>query len=184
MSTENPTITPAHLLPFGCVVHVFAKIEFIMQAMIGAMAGTNLSSVLFMTGGLGFRARRDCLLNIAKLKRPDIVPELEKILERIQTANTLRNNVAHSIWKPGRRPGSIKPIGAITQGGKARVVGVSDNEREWTPEELWNDAHQIELLHTELDEFSERSGLAAIIDRMTDETNAPTSPENGTPPSK
>ena len=183
MSDESHTITRDHFIPFGCIVHVFAKIEFLLQAATGALVGTDLSSALFMTGDLGFRAKRDCLLSITKLKRPDIVSELEEILKRVQTANKLRNSVAHSIWKPGRRPNSIKPIGIVTRGGQARFVGVSDNEKDWTLEELWNNAHEIELLHAELDNFVERVGLAAIIRRMTEDTNESAS-ANGIPPSK
>ena len=94
---DSPTVTRDHYTAFGGIIHVFAKIEFSLQAMIGAMAGIDLSTALFMTAELGFRAKRDCALNIARVHKPKIVADLDDLLGRIQKENALRNSIAHSI---------------------------------------------------------------------------------------
>lgn len=177
MTTGNTTaVTRDHLTAFGGIVYVFAKIEFALQAMIGALAGTSLQVAVFMTGELGYRAKHNCLSNLASIARPGIVEELDVLLERVQRYSALRNHVAHSLWKPGLRPTSIKPIGVNPRSGKARILGVMDDEKEWTLEEIWNEGHQLEVLHKELFDFFERTGLKASIDRLLQD-EAPPTPE-------
>jgi hypothetical protein len=50
--------------------------------------------------------------------------------------NGLRNAIAHSAWKEGARPNSVKPLGLSVRGGEVTLRGVEKGERACTDQEL------------------------------------------------
>jgi hypothetical protein len=56
---------------------------------------------------------------------------------------------------------------------KSKSAGGDGHEKEWTLEELWNEGHKMELLHKELFEFFERTGLRASIEHLMQEDEPP-----------
>ena len=64
------------------------------------------------------------------------------MLDRVGDKSVLRNNVAHTSWRKGRRPGSIKPL-VVKAKGKLFLLGAHHNEKDWTAEELNAEADEI-----------------------------------------
>lgn len=167
--TEPLKMTERHFTAFGGITHIFAKIELLLQATTATLAGVDLTTAILFTTDLGYRGKRDCVLSFTNIKRPDLLASLKPILNRIDSKSKIRNHIAHSIWCPGHRAESIKPIG-IARGGTSKLYGVSDDEKDWTLQELWQESVDIELLHGELLTFLDKSGLLTIIERKIDET--------------
>jgi hypothetical protein len=65
-----------------------------------------------------------------------------KLVDRVNDKSVLRNNVAHTSWRRGRRPGSIKPL-VIKAKGKLLLLGAHHDEKDWTAEELNSEADEI-----------------------------------------
>lgn len=174
-------VTLDHLTEFGGIIHIFAKLEFLVQATTAGLVGVDLLTVLAFTSDLNYRAKKDCVLNLARIKRPDVVLELETLLDAIDKKAKLRNFVGHSIWCAGKRPGAIKPIGLQVRGGTPKLIGVNHNEKEWTAQDLRKEAAELEMLHSQFRSFLDKTGLAAIIDQKIDEASLPRSADTGRP---
>ncbi len=65
----------------------------------------------------------------------------------------LRNSIAHSLWKEGTRPRSIKPFGLSVRGGTLTAIGYDQDERDYTDEELVDIANELTSLHTQFQEY-------------------------------
>ena len=123
-----------------------------------ALLRAPLSNVSLLMTGLGYSGKRDAVLSLLR-----DVPLPEEHIERIRwflgelhKHNQLRNHIAHSIWRTGSRPDSIKPVGANARGGLARFLGESADEKDWLSDELVviadelgdNYDHFVEFLHS------------------------------------
>jgi hypothetical protein len=140
-------VEPDHMTAFGCIVQHFARHEYLMQSVMCMLLKipNSLSNVALVTSGLGYTGKRDALLSL--LRDVDIdASQRERIrwfMGELHKHNQLRNHVAHSMWKAGERPGSIKPLGANPRGGKAKFVGHDPNEPDYLLDELTEIADEL-----------------------------------------
>jgi hypothetical protein len=65
----------------------------------------------------------------------------------VRKHNNLRNAIAHNVWSRGKRPNSIKPISLGVRGGTTSIKGVSEEEPDYTPEELGTIVDDLFKLH-------------------------------------
>jgi hypothetical protein len=164
------------LAAFGAVVQCFARVELLMQAMMAALTGADLDAVMLMTSSLSYSARRDALLSLvdgvdmAEARRDG----LKARLGRIQRDGKLRNWIAHSTWKPGTRPGSIKPFQVQSRGGKMTALGFDEAERDWTTAELIEIADDLGRAYNELAEYLHSEGFMDAMLEKIDESNSAT----------
>jgi hypothetical protein len=142
---ETYVVEPAHMAAFGSIVQHFARHEYLMQGIMCAMLKVPLSNVAMMTSGLGYAGKRDALRSL--LRDVEIAGNLRErivwFMGELHKHNQLRNHVAHSMWKEGTRPGSIKPIGADPRGGDAKYLGLDPSEKDYLLVELIEIADEL-----------------------------------------
>ncbi|NGX93922.1 MAG: hypothetical protein G4V63_01310, partial [Candidatus Afipia apatlaquensis] len=74
-------------------------------------------------------------------------------LDEADGYNTLRNNICHAVWTEGKRPLSIKPLTLNLRGGKGKMVGTDDSDKDYTEIELALIADRLRKIHNELHKF-------------------------------
>jgi hypothetical protein len=134
-----------HFRAFGAIMHTFARHESLMVGVISVLMNADIPFVSMITAELPYRGKVDTLKAMMKVK---LLPaaQIEKIngyLGELKKWNALRNAIAHSTWKEGDRPGSVKPFGLSVRGGDATFTGLEEEERDYTAEELINIANQL-----------------------------------------
>jgi len=187
--TERPQYTPdlEHMAVFGTIVQSFARHEFLMQGIMAALLNVPLSNAALITAGLGYSGKRDALLSLLRdVSLPDDqVERIRWFLGELHKHNQLRNHIAHSLWKPGTRHGTIKPVGAIARGGLARFLGSDPNEEDWSLRDLATIADELSTNYNRFLDYAEKASL--IPPRMaakTEQRSSPTSSSEGTPSAK
>src|ERR1700733_11208984 len=140
MASDTTPLTNKHYLAFGAIIHSFAKAESLLRNSLAALTNTESYIVAVLTRELSYRAKRDTLYSWMEVTnfRDEDKTEIKGFLDAIDRYSYLRNHIAHSIWMPENRAGSIKPISIKVQGGKGKLFGLPDNpdERDYKEEEL------------------------------------------------
>jgi hypothetical protein len=186
MELEPYPVSPNYYTAFGSIVQQFARHEYLMQGIISAVIGVNVADVSMLTVELSYRARREALLSVIRAK-PLPRPQLERIesfLAELHRHSGLRNAIAHNIWKEGRRPGSIRPLGLSVRGGKVSFKGIADNEPDYTVSQLFKIANDLTTLHDKFSAYLSGENLLLFIAPKTADKSEETSSSPGKPSAK
>jgi hypothetical protein len=186
--TERPQYdpTPDHMAAFGSIVQHFARHEYLMQTLARSLVhAPELSNIALLTSGLGYSGKRDAILSLLRdVQLPPRQKERIKwFLGELHKHNQLRNHVAHSIWKAGTRPHSIKPIGADARGGLARFIGLDPKEKDWLLDELLHIANELGKNHDRFVDYLASVSLMPppAMAENTEQSNSLTSSSEGRP---
>jgi hypothetical protein len=103
--------------------------------------------------------------------------KIEEFDAAIHAYNSLRNAIAHSSWKKGKRTDSVKPLDLSVRGGRVKFKGLSEDEREYPPDELHEIANRLTLNN---DFLSYLASIGLIIE-ATDKADASSRSTSGPP---
>lgn len=144
-------LTIPHLATFGAIVHTFARVELLIQAIMGRVVrltgGDNVTvdMVILLTKPMTYAQKRDALLScIDVFKLTDRTKtEITDLLNRAHKYHALRNHIAHSLWREGTRPTSVKPAFLDLRQGKGLIGGYEEDDRDYTLQELKDAADDL-----------------------------------------
>lgn len=161
MIAEIGSVTPAHAVQFGFIIHLFAKIETQLETVVAGMLGSDLGTAVILIGDMNYRQKRQTVLHIHNTLGFDGkgYPEFLDILEAVHKHAKLRNWIAHSIWVKGKRVDSIKPMQLILRSEKPVPLGHHHNEKDYTPKDLEDATRSLAALDTRLVKFIHDSGI-------------------------
>jgi hypothetical protein len=127
MSDDIPGLTEQHLLLFGTIVQWFARYEVLMQEIMAAVSGADITSIKLLTVSIGFTAKRDALFRLLRHRAVphDQVDQIQSYFQVIDTFVTLRNDIVHSAWVRGAPQNSIWPLW-LTHGPLSAVTPLRD----------------------------------------------------------
>jgi hypothetical protein len=134
---------------FGSIIHSFAHLEWIIQLTMAAVSDLDFGKVILLTRELTYAGKRDTLFSYMEYKQTpeeQIRKDIKELLNNADKHNPLRNHIAHSIWRQGSRPNSIRPVTIRVRGGRGKIVG-SDDEPDYTDAELFAVADTLHQLH-------------------------------------
>ncbi len=77
----------------------------------------------------------------------------------------LRNNIAHGMWCDGARPKSIKPMTILIKGGSGKQIGIQDDERDYTIEELGHASDKLSWIINSYLNFLRSAGYTSSIEQ-------------------
>lgn len=153
--TKLSSVRDEHFRAFGAIIHMFARFEVLMIAIMNKITGADIPYLFMMMAELPYHRKRDTLL--ALIKSGTIPSEqIERVtwfLGELHKWNKLRNFIAHLAWKEGKRPHSIKPFGLSGRGGKVTAIGYDPDDRDYTDEELVDIANELESLYSRFQEY-------------------------------
>jgi hypothetical protein len=139
-----------------------------------------------LTVELSYRSRRETLLSLIRAKPlpKRQIERIESYLAALHTQNGLRNAIAHQEWKKGARSATVRPFGLSIRGGKVSVKGMSENEQEYTEDDLIVIANELAANYDKFLAFLEKERLLRYIPRKTEAKSSETSPSLGSPSAK
>jgi hypothetical protein len=132
--TTATATTDQHLMLFGTVTQSFAQHESLMQEIMAAVSGADVTSIRLLTRGLNFNQRRDALFNLLRHRAVPIdqIDQIRNYLQILQTYNALRHDIAHATWIDGKPKNSIRPLW-LTHGPVAAIRPVHDTDNDTKP---------------------------------------------------
>jgi hypothetical protein len=167
-------LTVEHFARFGVIIHSFARLEYLIQAAMAAASGLDDSKLVILTKGLSYSQKRDTFysyLEIYPLVDKAHVAKLKDFFDRAHTYNPLRNNIAHALWRPGVRPGTIRAGYVDVRYGKGKVVGYNEDDKDYTVDELGDVANALHAIVNDLIRYLRDSGIDAAIASKIEDTN-------------
>jgi hypothetical protein len=166
MPTEEPTISPVgneHFRAFGGIVHAFARHEFLMVGIVSALTKIHIAHAAMLMAELPYRGKRDTVLALIKIHLDeDKAGRVQGYLGELHKWSKLRNAIAHSTWKEGKRSNSIKPFSMSVRGGEMKPAGLDSDEQDYTDVELVEIARQLLDLHTRFRKYLDAAGIVEI----------------------
>jgi hypothetical protein len=120
-------LTDQHLIHFGTIIQCFVRHEVLMQEIMAAVSGADVTSIKLLTSGLSFTEKREALLNLLRHRAVPLnqFEHIRNYLQMPRTYTTLRNDIAHSTWAEGAPQNSVSPIW-LTHGPMKAVKPVHD----------------------------------------------------------
>jgi hypothetical protein len=168
-SLEPAFISDAHYKAFGRIIQAFVKVEIWYALLLERILKIESASASLMFAAYSY----DSLKNLLKaVITESSIPEADraegiKYVDKVNDKATLRNNVAHNAWKPGRKDGNIKPMVLKTK-GSVFILGTEHNEKEWTAAELDAEADEILMRAVKVVEFFGLRGIKIGDDKKAD----------------
>jgi hypothetical protein len=104
-------LTERHLTLFGTIAQGFLRHELLMQEIMATVIGSDTASVMILTRGLSFDAKRDALFSLLLDWRVpvDQTNMIRGYFLLPDALRTLRDDIEHAAWSPGPIPNSIIP---------------------------------------------------------------------------
>jgi len=131
---SQAAVTDQHLMLFGTITQCFAQHEVLMQEIMAAVSGADVTSIRLLTGGLSVTQRRDALFNLLRHRAVPFnqVDQIRNYLQILQTYNALRHDIAHATWTEGKPKNSIRPLW-LSHGPIAAIKPVHDTDGDTKP---------------------------------------------------
>jgi hypothetical protein len=178
-------LTHDHLSAFGSIVHSFARIELLIQATMGRLvrldggkSSTTVDMVILLTKPMTYAQKRDSLLSfleVFKVKEP-VRTEITGLLDAAHKHNPLRNHIAHSLWRNGVRPTSVKPAFLDLRQGKGHIGGYEEDDRDYTLDELGVIANELMDARSAIIQYLKRFDQVHSWQETPDEPDKQTGP--------
>ena|SRR5579862_3044320 len=145
MTKRQSPINDKHFLAFGAIVQHFAMFERLVEICIAHILGAHHGAVAATISGLGYTAKCEALTSLISMSK---LPEgyaatITKAINDFNAHNALRNGIAHHVWREGARAHSVRFLSITSRGGKAKVRGLRDGERDFTTDELIDIADEL-----------------------------------------
>ena len=166
----NPS--QGHLLEFGRVVHNFATVETGIKIALSGILQIDLAAALIVLEPCSAGNLKNIAKSLAKDRlKPKLAEQLCCIVGDWSATSGLRNDIAHSRWTDGDRPGSIKPRGLSIQEGRVKYIGDDEKEKSYTVSELQAEAEKLRAINERVLVFLDKSGLGKIVEAKMAEGN-------------
>lgn len=173
MTKRQSAINERHFLAFGAIIHHFAMFERLVEICIAHILGAHHGAVAATVSGLGYTAKCEALTSLISMSK---LPEgyaatITTALGDFNAHNALRNGIAHHVWREGARPNSVKFLSITSRGGKAKVRGVREDERDFTTDELIDIADALLGIQERFADYLVEVGIIPKADFDADDTS-------------
>jgi hypothetical protein len=162
-SLEPDILSQPAYAAFGTIMHAFARFEFAIAVTLAHVSEIQLDKLLVITQPMSYSAKRDILYSYIEFYKIEagIKQEIKGYLDALDKYVTLRNHIAHSLWAPGVRTNSYRPMTIRTRGGKALVKGMIDDgsEIDYTDSDIIDIANKLNMLHNSYITYADAKGM-------------------------
>ena len=160
-SKKQSVLNEDHFRTFGAIIHLFAKYEALMTGIMACVGKADRTFVSMLASELPYRGKRETTLAMIKSNSlPDEQQErIAWFLGELHKHNQLRNAIAHSLWKRGIRPATVRPLSMSVRGGKLDYRGLADDEIDYTGDELVDIANELISNYDKFAEYLDSVGL-------------------------
>ena len=148
-------LLPEHYQGIGEVVVVWAKLEAHVVRALRSLTRMTFKEALIVYWQMGHRERVAVLRGLVCAKYADKNAPLRKAFDslttRLESAYSVRNTAAHSIWFPGLQPDEISPFDFDAKGLK--VSGRDKNRKSFKSAYFHKEALGIDRLAEDFKHF-------------------------------
>lgn len=148
--TTAAHLTPEHFYAFGYIVSTYAKVETGFSFIIAKIIGVPRHVAVLLCEPYSSQSLRNVVSTVHTTDydmSDDLRERITDLANQFEGFGQLRNAIAHDIWTKGFREGSIKPMRLNIRSGKPKFIGADDGERDWTLDELSDEAEKLQALH-------------------------------------
>jgi hypothetical protein len=147
--TSADYLTQEHFYVFGYIVSNYAKVEQGFKFIVAKIIGVPRHVAVLLCEPYSTLSLRNVVSTIhtAYAVPDDLRERLATHVKEFESFGPLRNAISHNIWREGTRQGSIKPMRLNIRSGSPKYVGADDAERDWTLDELADEAERLNALH-------------------------------------
>jgi hypothetical protein len=151
-------VTAAHARWIGRVAVEWAKVETAIIPALEAMMSTDRGSAMIVFWHMNANERMTRLraLFSAQFTNRKQEAAFNDLWKRLEIARDVRNTIIHSIWRSGKRAGSIASQSIKARGNKIKVGGFDYEEAEFTVQELKAEAFKLRNLNRDFRSFFRR----------------------------
>ena len=169
-------VTEKHALYFGQIISAFARIENHMTIVAAGILNTDLGTAYILLGEMTYRQKRQTIkhLNSTIGVNGIVNQEINDALDRAHKHSKLRNLIAHYVWTNGRKPNAIKPLFLKLRGETLKALGMEDNEKNYSLDDLREAAKETHEAMYDLYQALEDGGLIERIEENMSEINPST----------
>jgi hypothetical protein len=159
-------LNEGHLIAFGGIISTFARFEHALVLALAHVSGLPPHKLILISQGLSYRAKLDTLYSYMEVsdQNPTLKGSIKGFFDEADKYSGLRNSIAHSIWKAGTRPGSIKPMSIKVRWGKGKIYGIDDSELDYTATDLAEIWDKLGVLYNSYVSFALDHGMVEIGD--------------------
>jgi hypothetical protein len=93
----------------------------------------------------------------------DIKDGAKQHIKDFNSFSGLRNAIAHHVWKAGTRVGSVKPLSISSRGGTKKIRGLTENERDYTLEDLLRAGNDLRVIRESFLNFLNSKGVFGVV---------------------
>lgn len=143
-SLEPKFISRDHNAAFGRIVQAFVTAQVVYQHVLEKTFRLDTAVAALMFSAYGYDQTKNLLkATISESGLPESERKLGiSLIDKVNDKAALRNNIAHCSWKPGQKPGTLRPMVMKTR-GSVFILGIEHNEKEWAADELHAEADEI-----------------------------------------
>jgi hypothetical protein len=146
-------LTDEHYRAFGAIIHQFAAFERLVEICIAACLGASIPITAIAISQLSYSAKSDALKSILIIEKNKLFAHRQRLISIVDRFNQyapLRNTIAHQYWLKGARPNSIKPLTVSSRGGRVKIRGLEEDERDYLTDELFEIGDRLNGIRREL----------------------------------
>lgn len=170
MAGNGFIISDRHYMLFGRIVSNYARAEVGFRFVLGAMLHLPMEFMLLLSAPYTSLHLRNATKAVAKIVIHDDQVTLEKLVGLLGTHKSLsliRNDISHNMWRQGDGD-AIRPMGADIREGKLEFVGIADDDRQYSREDLRLAANKSVRLVGDLIKFQDDPAFIACVARNAD----------------
>ena len=155
--SEPELLTDHHFYLFGYIVHQCAVIESGLNFYISDFLCVDTVVAGIITKPYTARQFRNVVSSLLALENRDqLNTELKHLLGEFNRISKFRNLIAHSRWKKGTRPNSIKPMSIEINDNKLKFKGMQEDEKDYTLQDIEEYGVSAEKLRSDFLAFYKR----------------------------
>lgn len=157
-------LSPKHFEAFGRIIYACSEMDRAIKLCLGATYSLRVHDIFLITEPYSASNLKKVAKSAAKLYfSNEMKNDFVAILGKFGKFSTLRNHIAHNHWTEGSRPKSVRIVQADIRAGRLDLKGYSEDEPDYTLDELGDAANDLFDLHTELIAFMRDYGLSAAM---------------------
>lgn len=158
-------------MAFGQIIYMYANVEIGIKLCLAGILRMHPHDALTIAAPYSATHLENVAKSTAKqYLKPELAKEFCDIIGRWKSRSSIRTAIAHHRWRKGGRDETIKPTHYDVRAGKLKIRGFDDDETDYTAEELFKIALELNDTNQMLVQFFNDSGLAEIVDAIEKKT--------------
>lgn len=175
-------LTAKHYKVFGHITVEYASVDVGLKITLGGFLGHGVVQALVLSAPYTSLQLRNVMKSMAHLHMHEGSHSREMLNIVIgihKKAGTLRNDIAHNLWRKGDRAGAVAPAYMEIRNEKPQLKGVLETHRDYTMADLEKCANGLVAANTILSKIHTSAEFQQALECNISTTNQAKDPSEG-----